>query len=147
MRNVYRLALFGLTAALTGCGYEDHITAVENSQAGTLLYYPPVEEADRDTFRNYYPDYSIFQIIPLMDGKADGVAKEYSEDGKLISSVTYVDGVQDGEFTKYLDDGSFGCSGEYMNGQLIRLNTIDGDSVRHQQFPYVADAAHPVPLY
>jgi antitoxin component YwqK of YwqJK toxin-antitoxin module len=82
--------------------------------------------------KDYYPSGKIKIIGSYYDGKADGIRREYSEEGKIIRSYIFdngnligegiVDerGLKQGQWTEYYSSGEKLAEGEYKDSKKIK---------------------------
>ncbi|MEA1887334.1 MAG: hypothetical protein U9N72_09005 [Bacteroidota bacterium] len=81
----------------------------------------------------YYPDGSVKQTIPYLDGKKQGLSKEYNEEGKVITLYEYnndfmisrerinrkdSEGIKQGPWKEFYDNGNIKKEMTYRNGML-----------------------------
>lgn len=85
------------------------------------------------TAYRYYPDGSVKQTIPYIDGKKQGLSREYDEEGKLITLYEYnndflisrerinrtdSEGLKQGPWKEFYEDGKIKTEMSYKDGLL-----------------------------
>ncbi len=81
-----------------------------------LIYAPGGEQVIREEhyvdgkpdglWKNWFADGQLQRESPFKAGVREGVAKEWSEEGKLLAEVSFAGGKRDGVSTRWMDDGS-----------------------------------------
>lgn len=71
----------------------------------------------KGTNTTYYENGNIKSEIEIVDGVADGVAKEYYESGKLMSITTFSAGLRDGDKIFYYENGNIKYELKYKEGK------------------------------
>ena len=77
----------------------------------------------------FYKDGRLKKIIPYIDGKINGIVKEYYNDGTLCSEIQYCDGLIDGYVKTYYENGSLESQESYKRGQKnndLKIYNING---------------------
>lgn len=102
---------------------------------GLYVWSSELYAADKrqGTAYQYYPDGSVKQTIPYIDGKKQGLSKEYDEEGNLITLYEYnndfmisrerinrrdSDGVKQGSWKEFYDSGNMKKEMTYRDGLL-----------------------------
>ena len=75
--------------------------------------------------KTYYPDNKLNEEFFEIDGKKDGLYKQYSENGKLAAEGFYKNGIMDGIFKSYYENGNLLSIINYQNNEPININTWD----------------------
>ncbi len=78
----------------------------------------------------YYSDSSVYKTIPFVDGREDGLAKEFADDGRVLTLTTYkkgfvvsrerinhkdAEGRKQGAWKFFHDNGLVKLEGKYLN--------------------------------
>lgn len=77
---------------------------------------------DNGEFNGDYLKYirsKIKEEATFVDGKLDGVRKQYFDDGKIMSEGAYKMGVKDGSFKYYTQEGDVKFEQTYKNGDKV----------------------------
>lgn len=117
-------------------GYYKEYT-VKGSLLNTTKYINGVvqmnapELAKLDIRTGYYPDGNVKFTASYKDGVAEGIAREFSPEGKVTNAKVYVEGVLTGEgiidtigrlqgpWKEYYPNGQIKSDGEYVNSKRI----------------------------
>lgn len=70
-----------------------------------------------DVKKSYWLNGIIKTEIPYLNGKKQGILKQYNKKGIMIQSVDCCDDKIDGYVKSYYDDGSLESSETYINGE------------------------------
>ena len=70
------------------------------------------------TETKYHKNGVIHEIIPIKNGKINGVVQRFSEKGFLVREIPYVDGLIHGEKKRYFADGTVKSIIPYVKGQI-----------------------------
>lgn len=94
---------------------------VTNKQNGlpesTTTYKNNEKNGEEKTF---FTDGKVEKVANYLDGKLDGVVKEYHYDsGKLKAEFTYKNGMREGEYKRYSDDGKLREEGRNERGSEV----------------------------
>lgn len=76
---------------------------------------PSVKAPDGET-KTYYKSGGVEYVIPVVNGKANGLVKRYYENGKLYNETEYKDGLKNGKCTYYFPFGKVFSTVNYVNG-------------------------------
>lgn len=70
--------------------------------------------------KTYFEDGKLAKIANYLDGKLDGIVKEYHyETGKLRTEYTYKSGVREGGYKRYSDAAKLAEEGRYEGGSEV----------------------------
>ena len=110
-------------------GKKDGEWVDNRSRTGKKTY--KYENGDKIEECSYFTDGKISKSVAFLNGKRNGVTKEYFFDtGKLKSEFTYKNGLENGVYKRYYDDGTLreeglcennsaiSCKEYYTNGKL-----------------------------
>jgi len=106
-----------------------------NRSYGLYVWSQELFAADKrqGTAYQYYPDGSVMQTIPYIDGKKQGLSKEYDEEGNIITLYEYnndfmisrerinrkdADGLKQGSWKEFYENGNIKKEMNYRDGAL-----------------------------
>ena len=138
------LILILCLVALVGCEQRTVDASVSQERHG-LVYVPNETEPYTGNITKSYPSGQLEYEAALVDGKQNGLTREWhengqleseatyvdgeknglgrywSENGQLLSEITYVDGRQNGLSRYWYVSGEFKCEDRYVDGILTGL--------------------------
>jgi len=106
------------------------LTATTKWAAGEELEIP-VELARLEVARDYYPNGKIKAMQTFRNGLAEGVRRDFDEEGNIVAGAVYKDGkkvaegitksdgVRDGDWKEFHADGTLKVVGKYDNGVKV----------------------------
>ena len=105
--------LRGLLFGGVTCG----IRVIGGEEAYALwLYRNNVQDGDYTT---HHDNGEVASIQPYSNGKINGEARYFDEEGRLLRTVTYRNGIQHGPYTLYHPSGEVKEQGRYANGSKM----------------------------
>ena len=114
------LILILCLVALVGCEQRTVDASVSQERHG-LVYVPNETEPYTGNITKSYPSGQLEYEAALVDGKQNGLTREWHENGQLESEATYVDGRQNGLNRYWYVSGEFKCEDRYVDGILTGL--------------------------
>ncbi len=157
----YRLEVFN-AGKLTGIVRVFYMTGQLEFEGRIISFLP--EEIYQDTCKWFYPDGALWEKInykngeicggasyynsgkiqrqyaPCVNGKSNGIQKEYYESGKLQSELNYSDGKKNGVYKSYYENGKLQYESNYTNDK--RNGAFKGyyeNGVLKFEIPYTND--------
>ena len=91
-------------------------TAPPPEPASVLPEKNPGATVQPDLIKQSWPNGQVKSLEPLKDGKFDGIAHYYHDNGKMYASIPWVQGRKHGHFTLFRSDGSREQELSYKHG-------------------------------
>ncbi len=105
----------------------------DNKLVGKMLYYHKngviqytfsrnEEEKLHGTFKQYYPNQQLKEIVSYNEGSIDSMGTSYYANGQIQSRFDYKNGKGDGPYLEYFPNGEIERKGTYSEGTVVGEN-------------------------
>lgn len=117
MRTVLILMMLMLT--LTGCGEQRTIDGDLLQERGELSYVPNESEPYTGRATTAYESGQLDMEMSLVNGKLNGLTRQWYENGQLQAAGTFVDGKENCLTRSWDERGQLSHEATYVDGKIV----------------------------